>query len=103
MGDTNRNDEALGAIGTAFGKMLFAGSELAQRAAIETIETRAVRFLRVRGIDPAPWLTKARVEARARASGATYDPIACQLVTVSYVEALGDAVDQLARVGGAPR
>jgi len=30
MGDTNRNDEALGAIGTAFGKMLFAGSELAR-------------------------------------------------------------------------
>jgi len=102
MGDTNRNDEALGAIGTAFGKMLFAGSELAQRAAIETIETRAVRILRARGIDPLPWLTKARVEARARASGATYDPIACQLVTVSYAEALGDAVDQLAREGGVP-
>lgn len=35
MGDTNRNDEALGAIGTAFGEMLFAGSELAQLVAIE--------------------------------------------------------------------
>lgn len=73
-----------------------------QRAAIETIETRATMILRARGIDPAPWLAKARADARWRASGATWDPMTCQLVTVSYVEALDAAVAELARKGGAP-
>lgn len=68
-----------------------------QRAAIETIETRATALLRARGIDPAPWLAKARADARWRASGATWDPVENRLVTVSYVEALGDAVAELAK------
>lgn len=73
-----------------------------QRVAIETIETRAMAILRARGIDPAPWLEQARADARWRSVGATWDPVANRLATVSYAEALGEAVAELARAGGAP-